>query len=519
MNERHGRRTFLRGAVAAAAAVPFSTLFTRHAVASPFGPLRPDPKKIFDLPEGFSYRILERSMDPMDDGYRVPARPDGMGCFPGPGGTVVLMRNHENVPGKEKYGPWKPGQKPPPEAFDPRGMGGVTRVVLRGDSFTRVSSNLVLAGTNVNCAGGVSPWGWLSCEENVEPGHGYVFVCPTDADRVQPPRRVPGYGRFLHEAAAVDPDTLIAYLTEDRPDGSFYRFVPDRKEEPFVGKLQALRVVGRERLDTSAALRPGMVVAVDWVDIPDPDPKDDSVRAQAQARGAAIFRRSEGITRHGGAVYVCATKGGPLEAGQIFRYVPAAKGGGGTLEVVGESTDRRALDMPDNITFSPSGELFMAEDGPGEKRIVVMNARGETYLFGHNAMSLSELAGVCFSPDGRALFFNMQEDGMTLVVTGPFPGATAAPTLETTAPGAAGTKGPPAAGTPVSGGAALPSGETPSVLPEGVLEDAVASHSAENRNFAGCSGCATADNAESSGVTIAGAGALALLLRRVCSRG
>jgi len=27
---------------------------------------------------------------------------------------------------------------------------------------------------------------------------------------------------------------------------------------------------------------------------------------------------------------------------------------------------------------------------------------------------------VCLSPDGRALFVNMQGDGMTLVITGPF---------------------------------------------------------------------------------------------------
>ncbi|AKT40769.1 uncharacterized protein CMC5_049250 [Chondromyces crocatus] len=479
---------------ATAAAVPFAGLFERRAIASPLGPLRPDPEKIFDLPEGFSYRVLQRSMDRMDDGYRVPGRPDGMGCFEGPDDTLILMRNHENVPGKAKYGPWEPGQAPPSEAFDPKGMGGVTRVVLRADDFELLSSNLVLGGTHLNCAGGVSPWGWLSCEETVEPGHGYVFLCRTDADRIQPPHRIPAYGRFFHEAAVVDPDTLIAYLSEDRVDGAFYRFLPERLDTPFVGKLQALRVIGRDRLDTSARLRPGEVVRVDWVDIPDPDPRTDSVRLQAQARGAALFRRGEGLTRHGGAVYLCATKGGPVEAGQIFRYVPGGEDGEDTLVVVGESTDRKALDMPDNITFSAGGELFMAEDGETERRIVVMNARGETYVFGRNAKSASELAGVCFSPDGRALFLNMQDEGMTLVVTGPFPGAVVPRAPE------------PAVAAPIA-------------TAERAHGSASSSHSGERREVASCSGCATVENAKSTGGAIAGAGALALLLRRVCSRG
>ena len=85
----------------------------------------------------------------------------------------------------------------------------------------------------------------------------------TLADRVQPARMIRGYGRFYHEAAVVDPDTMIAYLTEDRDDSAFYRFVPDRPEEPFVGRLQALRVVGHDRLDTSVSMRPGEVAVVD----------------------------------------------------------------------------------------------------------------------------------------------------------------------------------------------------------------------------------------------------------------
>jgi hypothetical protein len=494
MDERtwkQGRRAFLRTAAAAsAAALPASFLFSRRAVASPFGPLRRDPGRILDLPEGFSYRVLERAMDRMDDGYRVPGRPDGMGCFPGPDGTLVLMRNHENYPRQRDLAPWREGQAPPPEAYDRGGTGGVTRLVVRAGTFDRVSSNLVLAGTTANCAGGWSPWGWLSCEETVDDGHGYVFLCPTDADRVQPPRRIPGYGRFYHEAAVVDRDTLVAYMTEDRDDGCFYRFVPDRKEAPFAGRLQALRVAGKHRLETAARMRPGEVLEVDWVDVLEPDPGGDTVRAQAQALGAALFRRAEGMTGWQGAIYLCATKGGPVSGGQIFRHAPGEGGRGGTLELVAQSTDREALDMPDNIQFAPWGDLFMAENGSGDNFLVALDPRGGTSRFARNALSSSEFAGVCFSPDGRALFVNLQDDGLTLVVTGPFPGAIH------------------------NEHSVLLTGS----IPPGTTSEPAPTLSGDGHDSAGCGGCKNPNRAGAAGGVIAGASALAWLTRRLCSR-
>jgi secreted PhoX family phosphatase len=37
-----------------------------------------------------------------------------------------------------------------------------------------------------------------------------------------------------------------------------------------------------------------------------------------------------------------------------------------------------------------------------------------------NRLSGSELAGVCFSPDGRTMFVNIQQQGLTLAISGPF---------------------------------------------------------------------------------------------------
>jgi uncharacterized protein len=81
------------------------------------------------------------------------------------------------------------------------------------------------------------------------------------------------------------------------------------------------------------------------------------------------------------------------------------------------------LDMPDNITVAPWGDVYMAEDNDGRSshHLRVLTPAGAIADLARNAASDRELAGVCFSPDARALFVNLQHDGITLVITGPFP--------------------------------------------------------------------------------------------------
>ena len=63
-----------------------------------YGPLLEDSNGLLDLPEGFNYRVLSQLGDLMNDGTPVPDKADGMGCFQGENGELILVRNHELRP-------------------------------------------------------------------------------------------------------------------------------------------------------------------------------------------------------------------------------------------------------------------------------------------------------------------------------------------------------------------------------------------------------------------------------------
>lgn len=406
------------GAVLGGAALSFGRVFAeRPGLDRGRQRLERDAQGILDLAPGFSYSIVDRQLERMDDGYRVPRRPDGMACFTAASGAWVLLRNHELTHAAED-GDYLEGRALP-SPYDPKMFGGVTRVELEPTSLRRLRSNFVLTGTSRNCAGGVSPWGWLTCEESLEPGHGYVFACSPEAREATAPQRIAAYGRCRREAAAVDPTTNIAYLTEDEVDSCFYRFVPRALDRPFEGRLEALCVTGRARFDSARQARQGEALPVSWVALDDPDAQREPLRVQAQARGAAIIRRGEGLWLAGRRAYICSTTGGPAEAGQIFALELDPPG---TLSLLTESVDRERLDTPDNITVGPNGVLYLIEDGPGVDYLRALLPDGTFLDIARNAASNGEMAGCCFSPDGQVLFANLQEDGITVAIRGPFPG-------------------------------------------------------------------------------------------------
>jgi len=407
------RRSFLSG-MAAFAGGGAATILSRRAYGKVgFGSLVADPEHVLDLPAGFSYVRLQVAGAPMSDGNPAGLLPDAMACFEADDKNYILMRNHEEDSGTNPL---------PDVAFAPDAMGGVSRLVIARDSLRVSSSNLILTGTRRNCAGGPSPLGWFSCEESEAEGHGWTFLCDPYADRVQPPRRIASFGRFKHEAVAFDPRTSIAYLTEDLMDGSLYRHVPDDDKDPFAGKLQGLAIVSTDRFPTGTALQVGDLRQVRWVDVGDAAATSTPTRTQAQDRGAAIVVRGEGIWFDRGAVFFTATAGGPTNQGQVFRL--DLDEDGDLLTLVAQEEGEGELTAPDNITVAPWGDLLVCEDHDGTPNHVRgITPDGQVYPFVRNAHEggRSEFAGVCFSPDGKVMFVNLQESGWTFAITGPFP--------------------------------------------------------------------------------------------------
>lgn len=399
------RRSFLARSGLSGAALALGGAWSTKASAGaatagegPYGPLtrEPDANGLL-LPTGFSSRLIGTSNAPVaETGYAWHLLPDGGACFADEGGGWIYVSNSEAL----------------------NNSGGVSAVRFAPDGSI-VEAYRILEGTNVNCAGGPTPWGtWLSCEEfdlhGADPAlaeaagsiAGRVWECdPTQAGQGE---ARPALGLFQHEAVAVDPTGERLYLTEDRPDGLLYRFTPEAYPDVGSGTLEAALIEG----DT-----------VQWIEVPDPTGADQRL---AEQLGDQVTHLSggEGIWFHEGVVYF-------------------TNKGDNRVHAVDAATDRYELlydaaamgaDAPltgvDNVTVElGSGDLYVAEDG-GNMELVLLTPELEVAPFlrvsGHDT---SEITGPAFSPDGTRLYFSSQRGvdgeglGMTFEVTGPFRGA------------------------------------------------------------------------------------------------
>ena len=99
------------------------------------------------------------------------------------------------------------------------------------------------------------------------------------------------------------------------------------------------------------------------------------------------------------------------------------------------------LDSPDNIVVSPRGGLVICEDdassanlgqsdeseffGEDKNRLIGLTLQGTPFPLAENIFNDSELAGACWSADGRFLFVNVygydeEGSGGTCAITGPW---------------------------------------------------------------------------------------------------
>ena len=315
------RREFLASGALAAGTL-LSPRFLRGALAAPatagpgpYGPLGEPNGDSLRLPEGFTSREVARGLQEVPGtGYVWPVASDGQAVFATPSGGWILVTNSESS----------------------AALGGGASAIRFAPDGAVEAAYRILGGTNVNCAGGPTPWGtWLSCEEH---DGGLVWECDPAGTLVAQPR--PALGVFQHEAAAVDPAAGRLYLTEDRPDGGFYRFTPDAYPGLDSGLLEV------------ATVQAGG--AVSWNEVPDPAGLIAPTRHQVPSM--ARFNGGEGLWHSGGVLYFT-TKGDC----RVWAYTPASE----KIEVLFDRSDAAdsSLDAVDNVAVTHAGEVFVCEDG------------------------------------------------------------------------------------------------------------------------------------------------------------
>ncbi|WP_163991693.1 alkaline phosphatase PhoX [Pyxidicoccus caerfyrddinensis] len=380
------RRHFLRFTALGSSALALGSLgFWRNVYATPpqpdgpgpYGPLAsaPDANGLL-LPQGFTSRIIAVSRDVVPGTrYAWHMAPDGGACFTQPDGGWVYACNSETSPD-----------------------GGVSAVRF-GAGGEVTDAYRILSGTNVNCAGGPTPWGtWLSCEEHPR---GHVWEC--DPSRPSQGVERPALGTFTHEAVAVDPIGRRLYLTEDTSDGRFYRFTPTQWPSLDAGTLEAASVTG----DVMKGAK------VHWVPVSPEAPASE----QPAAGETTVFRGGEGCWYDGGVVYFTTKRDNRVWALTL---------GNGRLEVLYEAASYPGSPLMgvDNVTVSRGREVFVCEDGDDMQVCLLSSDRKVSPFLQVVGHSGSEIAGAAFSPDGRRLYFSSQRGidgrGVTFEVAGAF---------------------------------------------------------------------------------------------------
>jgi secreted PhoX family phosphatase len=381
------RRNLLRAAVLGGTAAAFGGTLWRGAAyaapaqpgAGPYGALGPADANGIRLPSGFTSRVIARSRQKVPGtAYTWHDAPDGGACYADGTGWIYVSNSEISSTG---------------------GAGAV-----RFDSSGAVTGAYrILSNTNVNCAGGKTPWNtWLSCEEV---DRGYVYE--TDPWGVKAAVRRDAMGRFKHEAAACDPVRRVIYLTEDVSDGAFYRFRPTTWGDLSSGTLEVM--IGSSATSGS----------VTWARVPDPS---GATATRNQVSGTKRFNGGEGCYYANGTCWFT-TKGD----NRVWAYDAAASTVSLAYDDSLVTSGTAPLTGVDNVTGTASGDLYVAEDG-GNMEICVITPQGVVAPFLRiGGQSGSEITGPAFSPDGRRLYFSSQRGtsgsssgGITYEVTGPF---------------------------------------------------------------------------------------------------
>ena len=105
--------------------------------------------------------------------------------------------------------------------------------------------------------------------------------------------------------------------------------------------------------------------------------------------------------------------------GQVWMYDISKE----TLTLVFESPGPDVLDFPDNIIISPRRKsVILCEDSSAGNMLRALTRDGLIFDFALNnvASGVDEFSGATFGPGGKVLYANMQANGITYAIWGPW---------------------------------------------------------------------------------------------------
>jgi hypothetical protein len=393
---------------------------------------RPDPAGILDLPRGFSYNVLatggQTPVVSTESGqsFPMPEDPDANVLIPAIGGGWWLTTAHELTeprPGDFQGDAGKAAvdEQAIADDGDSDGWGSVTRLRLSPGGRRVLESEVITTGLHNLCAGDLTPWGTMLVNEEFpfradpELRSGWAWeVDPVTGHAT----RLTGMGRFSHEQQALGADGAW-YLTDDRGDFRFlYRFVPNSRFNLVNGRLYGLAF-------DRASGHGNWVGPLDYR-----DPHADMV-ARGHDPAVAGFDKIEGIIAgpQRRSLYM-SESGATGKPGAVWRFTQLSDQGlDGRVILEGDFAE---LSHPDNLRFTPGGDLLVLEDngsdlgrqaatGGVNELYLLGRGRGQPRLFGVVRQDGGEPTGPWFHPNGRVMYLSIQADpSYILAVRGPW---------------------------------------------------------------------------------------------------
>jgi secreted PhoX family phosphatase len=393
-----GASAFLDGCVSGGA---------KKAVATgplPFTPLKPTGADTLSLAEGFSYEVMLKWRDPLNQkGALFGYNNDYLAYFPlDPAQPLegLLWVNHEYHDPYFNSG-WRPGSPRTKEQMhiERKEVGGSIVHIKKADGHWQMVPNSkynrrldaytpipliserpivglrTAIGTFANCAGGVTPWGTvLTCEENYDNMVGEVVFGPkgerkiVDGDsylmwsrelklppehygwvvevnpRTGQAKKLCSMGRFAHECATttVAPDgRVVVYMADDTDNEHVYKFISRKAGSLEEGELYVAETRLGRWLPLSRRQDPRLKAAFR-------DHTEMMIRTREAAKivGATPLDRPEDIEIHpkNGNVFIALTNN--KKAGNNY---------GSILKIVERDSNPLSLEFSAN-TFLVGGE-------------------------------------------------------------------------------------------------------------------------------------------------------------------